>query len=520
MDNNRKQKKQYEPKVKNVPNNEELEKAILSMIMMDAEVATDIFAKVKEEDFYTSRNREIYKLLYERNKVGASFDMLGVISILTAEISEKIGGIAYLTEVANTVYSTATYEDDIKYLKQLATLRNIIKITDIVDNRVYNNESCDDIISYAQGELYNLGKYDENHELEPVSKGIERVIGDIQDLIVNGESRKVLSTGFKNLDSIANGGFLPGQMIVLAARPGCGKTSFAMDIVSNVANKSPEKVIAVFNLEMTKDELIKRMLSTNTGINSQLISRPYGMSNEQIKKIYDAKPVFENAKIFIDDTSNITMNDINLKVRRLQNKQGSVDLVVIDHMQLIADSAKGRSRYEMMTEISRMVKIMAKEIEVPVVVLSQMSRGFEKDEIQQVPGQAAPKQRDPKMSDLRESGAIEQDADMVLFLTEGDFRVEEGETALNVVVAKNRSGESDTKLHFGWNKGSMSFREVEHAIPVEEKQQDEDEEDIKEPQEIIYDEPVPPEDTSYPSSFMDELRQSAGDYKGPIDDSI
>lgn len=509
MENNSKSKKQYEPKVKNIPNNEELEKNILSIIMNDKDAAQDIFARVKVSDFYSSRHQEIYRHLVERNRIGASFDYIGASTSMTEEVKTKIGGLQYLGEVNAFAYSSATYEQDVDLLKQLATLRSVLKITNIVENRVYNNEKADDVVAYAQGELYSLKSSNETHELEVISDGTERVIGDIQELYLSGVKKSGLSTGFNNLDTIANGGFLPGQMIVLAARPGCGKTSFAMNIVSNIANKNPEKVIAVFNLEMAKDELIKRMLATNAEVDSKLISSGYNLTDVQMNKLYDAQKVISGSKVFLDDSPNISMNDIHLKVRRLQNKEGRVDLVVIDHMQLIADSnSRGRSRYELMTDISRMVKVMAKEVGVPVIVLSQMSRNFERDEVQALPGQAAPKQRDPKMSDLRESGAIEQDADMILFLTPGDFRVEEGETALNVVVAKNRSGEADTKLFYAWKKSIMKFTEMKHVVQVEEeKKEEERHEEMDLPS---FDEPTPPEDYgAYPGDIMQELQNSA-----------
>ncbi len=509
-------KKQFEPKVKNVPNNEDLERSILSVIMSDQDAAQDIFAKVNVTDFYTARHQIIYSHMQERNHIGASYDFIGLSTTMTEEQKEKIGGASYLSEVASAAYSSATYLQDIETLKQLATLRNLLKISDIVENRVYNNEDSESIVSYAQGALYDLKSSNEARELEIVSTGAERVIGDIQELYLSGERKTGLSTGFKNLDKLANGGFLPGQMIVLAARPGCGKTSFAMNIVSNVARANPEKVIAVFNLEMAKDELIKRLLSTNSGVDSKLISSGYNLSNEQMNKLYAAQKAISNTKIFLDDSSNISMNDIQLKVRRLQSKQNRLDLVVIDHMQLIADTAsRSRSRYEMMTEISRRVKILAKEVGVPVIVLSQMSRDFEKDDNRQalVQGQPA-KPRDPKMSDLRESGAIEQDADMILFLTPGDFAVGENEAALNVVVAKNRSGEADLKLNYAWIKSEMRFEEKEHVTPVQQEQQEEQvQQEPKEDPNVQFDdfdEPVAPaEDTGMPSDLLADIQRDA-----------
>ena len=512
-------KKQFEPKVKNTPNNEDLERSILSVIMRDPDAAQDIFIKVNVNDFYSPRHQEIYKHLVERNRNGDTFDFLGASASLTEEQKAKIGGLQYFSDVYSATYSSATYAQDVEMLKQLSIKRTLLKVSEAVGLKVYNNEPSEEILDYAQRELYDIKSSNESRELEAIEEGAERVINNIQELYLAGERRTGLSTGFKNLDKIANGGFLPGQMIVLAARPGCGKTSFAMNIVSNVATKDPEKVVAVFNLEMAKDELIKRLLATNSGVDAKIISSAYNLKPDEINKLYKAQKTIASTHIYLDDTPNISMNEIQLKVRRLQAKLGRMDLVVIDHMQLIADSAsKGRSRYEMMTEISRRVKILAKEIGVPVIVLSQMSRDFEKGDNNNVMQGQPQKQRDPKMSDLRESGAIEQDADMILFLTPGDFIVEDDESPLNVVVAKNRSGEADLKLTYAWKKAEMRFEEREHVTSASNEQQEEKKETKKaeekaeevtpEYSEMPDYEPVVPEerDNGQPGDMLAELR--------------
>ena len=516
---NKTSKKQYEPKVKNVPNNEELERSILSVIMRDPDAAQDIFVKVNVNDFYSQRHQEIYKHLFERNKNGDTFDFLGASASLTEEQKTKIGGLAYFSDVYSASYSSATYAQDVEMLKQLSILRSLLKISENVELKVYNNEQSDDILDFAQRELYEVKSSNESRELESIGIGADRVITNIQELYLSGEKKTGLSTGFKNLDKIANGGFLPGQMIVLAARPGCGKTSFAMNIVSNVATKDPEKVVAVFNLEMAKDELIKRLLATNSGVDAKLISSAYNLTDEQMNKLYKAQKTITNTHVYLDDTGNISMNEIQLKVRRLKAKLGRMDLVVIDHMQLIADNAsRGRSRYEMMTEISRRVKIMAKEIGVPVIVLSQMSRDFEKSDSTPLQQGQAPKQRDPKMSDLRESGAIEQDADMILFLTPGEFVVDENEAPLNVVVAKNRSGEADLKLTYAWIKAEMRFEEKEHVTPTTQQEkapQNKPAQPQVQEAQVYFDdsqlgEPIaPPEEEGVPSDLLSDIRNSA-----------
>ena len=311
-------------------------------------------------------------------------------------------------------------------------------------------------------------------------------------------------------------------MIVLAARPSCGKTSFAMNIVANIARKDPEKVIAVFNLEMAREELLYRLYANASGVNSQLISNASKLTDAQMNRVYGAQKVFDNTKVFIDDSSKISMNEISLKVRRLKNREGKVDLVVIDHMQLVDDQgARSRSRYEQITDISRLVKVMAKEIGVPVLVLSQMSRDFEKDKIT-LNGEQ-PKARKPVLADLRESGAIEQDADVVLFLSEADFQtLSEEDKAIDLTIAKNRSGERDVECHYDADLSTMNFKERINPFPKAKEDSKKEEEPEEEPQsinDVAYDDApfdfdgapetvAPPEDIDMNPSFMDDLRNA------------
>ena len=467
-------KNQQDARVKTVPNSEIIEKSILCAIMRDNEVAPDIFAKVKDTDFYAPRHQELYRNLLARYKDGATYDPIGVISGITEEALSKCGGDQYIMDVAGFEYSSATYEDDVTTLKDLANLRRILKVTDIVQNRVYNNEKADDIISYTQDEFFNLKSANETRELKAVKTESDKVMQNIYNAFAHKVESRALPTGFSILDNYANGGFYPAQMLVLAARPGCGKTSFAMNIVANVARQDPDKVIAVFSLEMSLEQLIIRLYANESKVNSKLITNAEKLTDSQLDLVQKAQKVFNNTHIFIDDTPGITMNEIALKVRRLKSKLDRLDLIVIDHMQLISDSSsRSRSRYEMMTDISRMIKVMAKEVGVPVLVLSQMSRMYEQDETQSANRDEKPKQRLPKMSDLRESGAIEQDADMVMFLTDGDFEVADDARAIGLYIAKNRSGETDVMCNYEWTPGEMSFREIAHPKPLQAKKEEE-----------------------------------------------
>ena len=200
MEKKNNSKKEYTPKVMNVPNNEMLEKSILSIIMNDKDVAQDIFAKVKDTDFYSARHQIIYRHLFERNKIGATFDMIGASVSMSEEEQSKIGGLSYLTEICSYEYSSATFEEDIEALRGLANLRRILNVSDIVRNRVYNNENADDIIAYTQDEFFRLKTANETRDLLPIYESSPEVISKIQEMYIKKTGNQSLATGFPELD--------------------------------------------------------------------------------------------------------------------------------------------------------------------------------------------------------------------------------------------------------------------------------------------------------------------------------
>lgn len=451
-------------KLKAQPNNEQLEQEILSIIINDQDVDEIVF-DLKAEDFYVERNRIIYEKLRTKHSQSLPFDYPTLLSAFTDEEKDKIGGLSYINDVNNLYISSAKLLDYIENLKNLSRARKLLSISSVISEMAQDNQSPMEIISMAVESMNRIALDAEKKELEAVSSSANEVIDEIVDIYNTGEKPNALSTGYENLDIVANGGFLPGQMIVLAARPGCGKTSFAMSIAANISKNDPEKVIAVFNLEMSRSELIKRLVAFYAQIDSKKVSMN-DLDSEQINKILDTKKIFAESNIFIDDSSNISAEEIKSKVARLKNKAKRLDLVIIDHMQLIKNT-QGKSRYEQMTEISRMIKIIAKDINVPVLVLSQMSRKVEETDEKT---QKDLKQKKPKMSDLRESGAIEQDADMIVFLTpdpdEASMDLEESTGAIIAFVAKNRAGASELDLKFIWHKDTMTFEPNNNKYPV------------------------------------------------------
>ena len=520
-DKKEKQEKPLPTRNRVLPNSNIVEMQVLGALMADPEAADEFLGSISKEFFYSTRNKTIFDEIHKRLMSGLPFDSTSLISGMTEDVKEKIGGFSYLLEVADSAISSATLEQDIGQLQKYAQLRNIITIADTINEKAFNNEDADAVVTYAQNSIYSVTTNSIKKELRPVFETADDVINNISE-IFNDPTKKTkgLETGFKFLDRMSNGGFLPGQMIVLAARPGYGKTSFAMNIAANVVRNDSNKVVAVFNLEMAAEELVKRLLATYTGIDGKKIGAITALTGEEYTTLVKSKKQFANSKMFIDDSSGVSASDIFLRSRRLKAKEGRLDLIIIDHMQLIGGDSR-RGRYELMTEISRMVKIMAKELEVPVIVLSQTSRDIEKGD-----GSNDGKEREPRMSDLRESGAIEQDADMIIFLGKGDFALsveDDNRIGVTAKVLKNRSGEIGD-LYYEWQKNLMTFYEVEH-VEMLNKAEDKVEEQKKESSkpkaadevmsqfEEFSDDDIPPEDqiSGFPSDLMNELQGFAGD---------
>ena len=344
--------------------------------------------------------------------------------------------------------------------------RRLIRECRGVIDKCYVEEDAEKVVAYAESQIYNVAEKKDSSSLLHISNATVEVMKEIEAAYSGDGYQGGLKVGFKNLDEATNG-LLPGQMIVLAARPGCGKTSFVMNIVANIATrKDSEEVIAVFNLEMSSNELVKRLLSNVAGLDSRDLMG--GLENQdRLGNVWGAQDILQKSNVYIDDTAGITTEQIMSKCRRLKMQRGRLDLVVIDYLQLITPSDANRSTLESVSKISRFIKILAKELKVPVIILSQMSRDIEKRE-----------DKEPKLSDLRDSGAIEQDADIVAFLTDGDFNVDAGNTAIKLMIAKHRNG-AMCDLFFEWDKSKMRFRPTIAQKFATSKKNDGEEQDAR-----------------------------------------
>ena len=421
-----------------MPYNRDAEMALLGCILMDAEIAADIVEKLSAADFYVESHQVIIRAMNEVFTQRKPIDLVTVSDQLDAKGElTKAGGIAYLTELAQITPSAANYKSYLEIVSRDSTNRKLIraarKIIETSLKSVDGNES----MAYAEKLVYDISKQSDRSTLAAMSDGdiVGQVIHKFEQLQNDPDSFKGIPTGYRRLDQMMNG-LQKTDLLVLAARPGMGKTSFAMNLVEN-AGINHGKTCAVFSLEMPRQQIVQRLLCSYAKVHMGKALRGQ-LSQEEWKKIILASDKLRKSKIYVDDSSSVTPAEILSKCRRLKSIAGSLDLVMIDYIQLMRGGsstvAGSENRQQEIASITRDLKIMAKELEVPIIALSQLRR------IQS---------NEPTLSDLRESGAIEQDADIVMFIhrpealaTAQDIaagKVVKG--AADLIIAKHRNGE-------------------------------------------------------------------------------
>ncbi len=426
-----------------MPYNLEAEQSVLGCILIDQVVQIDIVSDLSEQDFLVESHKIIFRAMNSIMAENGVIDLVTLADVLNKNSQlESVGGISYLTELTQVIPSSANYSQYIEIIKRDSALRRLITSSNLIIEDAYTSVDSEKSLQRAEKLIYDISEKSEKQGLEQMSVYLDPVLDKFEKL-EKGENDEIgLKTGIKRLDYATNG-FQRGNLIILAARPSVGKTTFAMNIVEEVALKQ-DAVVAVFELEMTKLELTQRMLCANAGVrmDDALKGKLTERDPSSLKKLWEAKKRLSNAKIFIDETSIITPQNILTKCRRLKAMQGGkLDLVVVDHIQLMSSARKDNdNRQQEVTDISKNLKALAKELNVPVIALSQLSRGITSRK---------GNNSEPVLSDLRESGAIEQDADLVIFLHREDMvgSVKEGqsdrESLTKILISKNRNGKLD-----------------------------------------------------------------------------
>lgn len=422
-----------------MPFSNEAEQSVLGAMYLDRECIPDVIAKVTVEDFYISRHRELFEAIKSLYDIGKPIDLVTLKEQLILNgVLEKIGGIQFVVEVANLVPSTDSVNYYANIVKDKAVQRQIISLTEKLRGMCYRgDEETDEILAKAQQGIIDISQRRASKGLVHIGKYLDEDLEKLEKLSQRDDEITGIPTGFIDLDRRTSG-LHAAELIILAARPAMGKSSLALNIAQNVAVKA-KKNVAIFSLEMPGIQIASRMLSTETKISAERLKKG-DIKDDEWGKIGNAIAVLAQTGIYVDDTSSITVSEIGARCRKLMLEKG-LDLVIIDYLQLINGSLKGKgaSRQNEISDISRTLKILANDLNIPIIALSQLSRAADKE------------QREPRLSDLRDSGAIEQDADMVMFLhREGYYHPDAEEpNKTKCDFAKHRNGEVGFE-HLTW----------------------------------------------------------------------
>ena len=412
----------------------EAEQAVLGSILINPECISELSGIMSGDDFYLETHRDIYAAMQDMFLRSKQIDLVTLIDALVSnDTFDEKEGKNYIKVIASIVPSAANVKDYAKLVADKAALRRLIEACgDISDTAFSEQGEVENIIESAEQKIFAIAEGRENKNFVHIREALQQEYEFLHTLIHNKDEASGTPTGFEGLDRVLVG-MGKGDLILVGARPGMGKTSFTMNIAANVA-KQTKRAVCVFSLEMSAQQLVSRMLSSEAMIDSYAL-RSGNLTDEDWEKLAYASAELSECEIYIDDTTGISVTGMKAKLRRVKN----LGLVLIDYLQLMQSDRRIDNRVQEVAEISRHLKIMAKELGVPVITCAQLSRGPE-----------SRTDKRPMLSDLRDSGAIEQDADMVLFLYRDEYY--EKESAANtaeVIVAKNRHG-STGKVEMGW----------------------------------------------------------------------
>lgn len=415
---------------KTIPQNIEAEQSVIGSMFLTEKCLQKAVEGLSTDEFYLDSHRKIFdaiKAVYENHK---PVDIRTVTEELNKRnLLQQVGNVDYIIEMVDSVPTTANIDEYINIVNEKALLRRTIDVATAIVKDSYNVKDLGDFLFNAQKQIADVSQGLKTSEFKSIQDVLVKTQSDLEKLAANKGDITGIPTGFYDFDKITSG-FHPYQMIVIAARPGMGKTAFALNVATNIAIKA-KKSVAIFNMEMGAEQLATRMLSSVGQIEGSKL-KTGNLEHNDWKKVNEAISRLSNTRLFIDDAAGQTVADIRAKCRRLKNSPSGLDIVIIDYITLIQSAGKGstngQNRQQEVSDISRALKTMAMELEVPVIALSQLSRGIEQ------------RKDKPQLSDLRESGAIEQDADMVAFIhcTEEEKVKEDRLTEL--VIRKHRNG--------------------------------------------------------------------------------
>ncbi|KRE53537.1 replicative DNA helicase [Paenibacillus sp. Soil522] len=412
------------------PQNLEAEQAVIGAILLQAEALITAMERVRSEDFYSGPHRQIYEAMVEIAENNQPVDLVTLTAHLQdQQVLEEIGGVSYLARLANSVPTAANVDYYAQIVEEKSMLRRLIRTaTNIVSDGYANSEDVGVLLGDAEKKILEISNRRSGSGFISIRDVLMEVFEKVEQLYADKGGTTGIPSGFTDLDRMT-AGFQRSDLIIVAARPSVGKTAFALNIAQNVGVRARETV-AIFSLEMSAAQLVQRMICAEANVDAQRM-RTGHLEGDDWEKLTMAIGSLSEAQIFIDDTPGITVAEIRAKCRRLKKEKG-LGMILIDYLQLISGRGKaGENRQQEVSEISRTLKQIARELEVPVIALSQLSRGVEQRQ-----------DKRPMMSDLRESGSIEQDADIVSFLYRDDYYDKESEKKdiIEIIIAKQRNG--------------------------------------------------------------------------------
>ena len=427
-----------------LPHNLEVEQSLLGSLFLSQDAQSECFAKMQPNDFYSTGHQKIFKAMYDNYRGNKGVDYVTVAKTLdTNGDLEDVGGIEYIADLTGAVPSASNYKNYMSIVQNDATMRRLIELCQGGIDYCFKNTSSKDALQYMEKQIFDLSREKDISELVQITKGVNEVVDRMEKLSIDKNAFRGIKTGFPTLDNYTKG-FHKGDLILLAARPGIGKTSLALNICANAAIYGGATV-AIFSLEMPISQIAQRTMCSIG--NSSMDNATSGTTNSKVwETVMQTKEQLEGVGLYVDDSSLTTPTQILSKCRRLKAEHG-LDMVMIDYLQLMRSESDGRkdsgNRSQEVGEMTRALKIAARELECPIIVLSQLSREIEKRN-----------DHKPQLSDLRESGSIEQDADIVMFIDRAneanqelnddedvirDPNADDGELC-KLIIAKHRNG--------------------------------------------------------------------------------
>ncbi len=434
-----------------MPNSIEAEQSVVGSMIMDKDALTKASESLHKEDFYHQQYGELFEALVELYNAGQAVDVVTLHNKLKQkELPPEVASLEFITDLIAAIPITVNIESHVKIVKDKALLRKIIRANLDIANECYAGKmEVDDILYKTEHDVFDLVQNRGADKYIPISDVVIDAIRKIQQASRNKGNVTGVPTGFLDLD-YQTAGLQPSDLILIAARPSMGKTAFVLNVAQNVAFREKKSAV-IFSLEMSKEQLVNRLFSLESFVDAQKL-RTGNLSEKEWSELIESAGVVGNSRLIIDDTPGISIGELRSKCRKYKMDEG-IDLIIIDYLQLMSGGKRSESRQQEISEISRSLKAIARELNVPVIALSQLSR--------------APEQRPdhrPMLSDLRESGAIEQDADVVMFIYRDDYYNKDSEkkNISEIIVAKQRNGPIGT-VELAWIPEYTKFGNLDHS---------------------------------------------------------